>query len=109
MKSRDSVIRVLLSKNMKRGRKLLRITQAGLAEKCALSTSFIAEIELCRKFPSPEVLERIATCLNVLPYQLFLSEEQWGADNRTDMLQGVYTNLKERLHTDIDNVIDSYC
>ena len=86
----------------------MRITQAGLAEKCALSTSFIAEIELCRKFPSPEVLERIATCLNALPYQLFLSEEQWKIGDHVDLLKKVYSTLKERLHSDIDNVIDSY-
>jgi len=108
MKRKDSIIRTLLAHNMKRGRRLMNITQAELADKCMLSTSFIAEIELCRKFPSPEVLERIGKALNMLPYHLFLSEEQWKMGERGELLNGLYSSLRERLHSDIDSIIDSY-
>lgn len=93
---------------MKRGRKLMRLTQVGLAAKCLLSTSFVAEIELRRKFPSPEVLERIAHALNMLPYQLFLDEEQWKIADHVHLLRNLYSTLRDRLHTDIDSIIDTY-
>lgn len=87
---------------------MMRLTQADLAAKCMLSTSFIAEIELCHKFPSPEVLERIANGLNLLPYQLFLSEDQWRIGDHVHLLRDLYSTLRDRLHTDIDSIIDTY-
>lgn len=93
---------------MKRSRKIKRLTQADLTTACMLSTSFIAEIELCHKFPSPEVLERIAEALNLLPYQLLLSEEQWRIGDHVHLLRDLYSTLRERLHTDIDSIIDIY-
>ena len=108
MKHKNSIIRVLVSQNIKRSRKAMRLTQTALGVKCELSTSFIAEIELCRKFPSPEVLERIAKSLNLLPYQLFLSEEQWHISDHVNLLRDMYSTLRERLHTDIDSIIDTY-
>lgn len=86
----------------------MHLTQAAFAARCMLSTSFIAEIELCRKFPSPEVLERIANSLNLLPYQLFLDEAQWRIGADVHMLHDLYSTLRDRLHTDIDTIIDTY-
>jgi transcriptional regulator with XRE-family HTH domain len=64
-------IRDILANNLKDYRRKLGISQAKLAEKAEISTQYIAMIELSRQFPSPEVLDRIATALGIETYQLF--------------------------------------
>ena len=63
--------RTLLASNMKKGRRLLGITQAELAEKVGSSANYIAQIEQENKFPSPEMLERIAIALEFDNSELF--------------------------------------
>jgi len=64
-------LRKLLAFNIKENRRELGLTQEKLAEKTDLSTQYIAMIELSRKFPSPEVLERLAFALEVDTPELF--------------------------------------
>jgi len=56
---------------MKENRNKLGLSQAKLAEKAGLSTQYIAMIELKHKFPSPEILERIASALELDTPELF--------------------------------------
>ena len=49
----------------------MAITQANLAEKVGTSTHYIGQIELGNKFPTPEMLERIAAALEIDSPQLF--------------------------------------
>ena len=101
-------VRKLLAQNMKRGRKILNINQFELAARSNISPGFVAEIETCRKFPSPEVLERIANSLKLLPYQLFLTQEQWGALEQEYTMKNLHSGIRERLHSEIDNIFDPY-
>ena len=64
-------LRELLAHNIKDRRQILGITQAQLAEKVNTSTHYIGQIELQNKFPSPEMLERIASALEIDSPQLF--------------------------------------
>jgi transcriptional regulator with XRE-family HTH domain len=59
---------------MKDRRRILGITQAHLAEKVGTSTHYIGQIELGNKFPTPEMLERIAAALEIDSPQLFSME-----------------------------------
>jgi transcriptional regulator with XRE-family HTH domain len=56
---------------MKAQRHILGITQAQLAERVNTSTNYIALIESERKFPSLEMLERIAEALGIEAIALF--------------------------------------
>ena len=67
----DANIRDILARNIKENRRKNSLSQEKLAEKAGISTPFIAMIEVSRKFPSPEVLDRIAGALNIKTYQLF--------------------------------------
>ena len=67
-------LRALLAKNMKKRRKFLGISQATLAERVATSTHYISQIELKNRFPTPEMLERIAKALDIDSPQLFSTE-----------------------------------
>ena len=53
-----------------------------LAEKCGSAASYIGEIETGRKFPSVEMVDKIARALNVEPYQLFREERRGDTINR---------------------------
>ena len=61
----------MLSHNIKERRQILGITQEKLAERVETSTHYIGQIELGNKFPSPEMLERIAGALEIDSPQLF--------------------------------------
>jgi transcriptional regulator with XRE-family HTH domain len=56
---------------MRERRRILGISQAKLAEKVSTSTHYISQIEQENKFPSPEMLERIAIALEIDSPQLF--------------------------------------
>jgi len=64
-------IRSLLSNNIKKRREFLGISQATLAEKVETSTHYISQIERKTKFPSVEMLERIAVALEFDTPELF--------------------------------------
>ena len=64
-------IREILAQNMKIHRQKLGLTQPELAELANISTNFIGMIEQKRKFPAPEMLDRIAKALNIETPELF--------------------------------------
>ena len=64
-------LRALLANNIKKRRKILGFSQAKLAAKVKTSTHYIGQIEQQSKFPSPEMLERIAIALEFDSTELF--------------------------------------
>jgi transcriptional regulator with XRE-family HTH domain len=56
---------------MKVYRSGLGLSQAKLAEKVNTAPNYIALIEMCKRFPSVKILERIAAALDVDSVQLF--------------------------------------
>ena len=66
-----SSLRQILALNIKKRRYILGISQAKLAETANIATAYVAMIELEKKFPSVDVLERIAHALKIDPPELF--------------------------------------
>jgi transcriptional regulator with XRE-family HTH domain len=64
-------IREILARNLKENRRKCGVSQSKLAEMADLSTHYIAMIELSRKFPSSETLERMAAALGIETHELF--------------------------------------
>jgi len=64
-------LRDILANNLKKNRRKCGFSQAKLAEKAGISTQYIAMIELSRQFPTPDVLEQIASALGIEAYELF--------------------------------------
>jgi transcriptional regulator with XRE-family HTH domain len=94
-------IRTLLSLNIKKRRQILGISQVSLAEKVGTSTQYIGQIEQNKKFPSPEMLERIAEALGVDSPQLFSMETY-----SQDAIQQFRENLKANLEKAVDDLIN---
>lgn len=97
---------------MKKRRRDLGLSQARLAEKANTSTQYIAMIELARKFPSPEMLERIAAALEIDAPELFsLPPSPAGTLRRlheavlTDIKQAVGDALEQTIKETVEKVI----
>ena len=86
-------IREILAQNMKLHRQKLGLTQPELAEKANISTNFVGMIEQKRKFPAPEILDRIATALEIETKELF----SFSASPHTEL---------EKLHMEILTNLD---
>jgi transcriptional regulator with XRE-family HTH domain len=97
----DRVQKALIE-NMKRFRKALGYSQMRMAELCDLSTSFIAEIETGKKFPSSGSIERIATALALRPYQLFLDGDERQKKDTPQAIGKASRELKAKLGKLID-------
>ena len=64
-------IRKVLAANIKAFRRETGLTQAKLAEQAGTATHYIAMIEGCKNFPSPDMIERIATAFGKDTLDLF--------------------------------------
>jgi len=69
-------IRSILGKNIKLYRKKLDMTQEKFSEKIGCSLNHLANIEIAKKYPSPELLSSIAEHLKVKPSALFVTENE---------------------------------
>ena len=65
-------IREILAANIKENRRKKGLTQEKLAEMANMSLNYLAILELARKFPSGEMLERLAGVLEIEPHEFFL-------------------------------------
>jgi len=89
-------LRVLLSDNIKKRREKLGISQAQLAEKADTSTNYISQIEQQIKFPSVEMLERIAKALEFDSVELFYAGP-YSAEAIQHFQEGLKADFEERL------------
>jgi transcriptional regulator with XRE-family HTH domain len=64
-------IREILADNIKKYRRKYGFSQDKLAELAGISSQYLATVETCRKFPTPEVLDRLAAALNIETHELF--------------------------------------
>ncbi|GHT85377.1 hypothetical protein FACS1894137_09560 [Spirochaetia bacterium] len=92
-------LRQLLASNMKLHRARLGLSQAKLADKVDTATNYIAAMEVGRRFPSLDMLERIAYALNIDTPELFSMESV-----HIDAIQG----LHEEIIGEIAQIIAEY-
>ena len=89
-------LRALLAQNMKKRREKLGISQAKLAERVDTSTNYIAQIEQQNKFPSSEMLERIALALEFDSSELF-SIGPYPAKALKQFQEGIKKDIEDRI------------
>ena len=87
---------VLLAQNMKRYREILGISQMELAEKIGCSPTLIGKIEIMKRFPSADNLNRIAAAFKVDPADLFSKTDESEALNVVKSHQEIKEVLKRR-------------
>ena len=97
-------LRELLALNLRENRHKLGFSQANLAEKTGLSTQFIAMIELGRKFPSPESLEKLAQSLEVDTPELF-SMPPSAQEEAVKLHRAILAELSQKLGENVDRAV----
>jgi transcriptional regulator with XRE-family HTH domain len=93
-------LRHLFVENLKLYRKKEGLSQMALAERCGASIGYIAEIEFGRKFPSIEMIEKIACSLKIEPYQ-FCKNETTAADKESRETAELLRSLPDRIKREI--------
>jgi len=71
-----------------------------LAECCNTTTSYIGHIETGVKFPSMDMIEKMAEILRIEPYLFFIDRTKQNANN------SVYPKLPISMKNEINNEID---
>lgn len=71
---KETNLKNIFANNLKTRRKKLKLTQADLASKIDVSSSFITEIENGRKAPSFSNIEKIAQALDVPCWSFFIED-----------------------------------
>jgi len=101
-------LRDVLASNLKESRKKRGISQAKLAEKANITTQYIAMIEISRKFPTPEMLERIAKALEIEAHELFVVKPS--SEGAMERLHDTLVGNIERIISDaVEKAIASKC
>lgn len=96
-----------LAQNIKQFRKIRHITQEQLAEKVETSTNYIGTIEIGKKFPSPQMIERIAQALEIDSLQLFQANKNFTIENLIDT-DSLKTTLLENLSKAVDKSFKNF-
>jgi len=99
-------IKEVLARNLKMNRLKLGLTQEKMAEKAEISTHYLAMVELARKFPSANMLERIAIALEIEPHELFYMPSV--AENALEQLQeSIVSNIERVVSNAIKETLEN--
>jgi transcriptional regulator with XRE-family HTH domain len=92
-------------KNLRFYRKERKISQMAFSEMIELSPNYLNAVENGKNFPSPEVIQRIADALDIMPYELFL-ESPTKATGQTDQSSPVQElqGLKHYVERELDKI-----
>ena len=94
-------------RNLKEFRKKEGLSQMKLAEYCDTAPSYIGDIEIGRRFPSIEMIEKIAGVLKIEPYHFFKNKTENNNNSDTDNLFPLLPNsMKKQIKTQIKTQID---
>jgi len=96
-------LKQIFIQNLKEFRKKEGFSQMKLAECCNTTTSYIGHIETGVKFPSMDMIEKIAEILRIEPYLFFIDRTKQNAGN--DM-ENIYPKLPISMKNEINNEID---
>jgi transcriptional regulator with XRE-family HTH domain len=89
---------------LKENRKKCGFTQEKLAEKAGISAHYLAMVEVSKKFPTPEMLDRIAQALKIETYKLFdVSTTPEGA--LLHLEQSILNNIEQFINITIKQAI----
>jgi transcriptional regulator with XRE-family HTH domain len=101
-------IQELFIANLKRYRKAEHLSQEELAFEIDSSQTYISEIEVGKKFPSLEMVERISNILGIESWKLFQMEAQDETELGFSPPDGLCKDaLRARLNLAIDEVVDA--
>jgi len=97
----------LFINNLKKWRKIIGLSQEKLAEKCGTSHSYIRQLESGKGHPSFTFIGKIATALQIEPYQLFFDEtKKPGKSARIKHMESIQKKLIESVSNEIQDAFE---
>jgi len=90
-------IRKILALNLKENRQRSGLTQEKLAEKAGISANYLSMVEISKKFPTPEMLDRLAQALDIQTFQLF---------DPSSTPEGAILHLEQAIVANIENIVN---
>ncbi len=92
--------------NLKKYRKEKKISQMKLSEICETSTSYIGEIEIGKKFPSIEMIQKFATALEIPAYKFFMEDTDCFTisvlpEKKQDLIQHLQNEIKKIIESEL--------
>lgn len=97
-------LRSVFIANLKKYRKERNLSQLKLAELCGTSTSYIGEIEIGKKFPSVEMIQRFSEAINIQPHMFFMAEtDSYSETNDKEKKE----KMIEKLQAAIREIVES--
>ena len=88
--------------NLKEFRKKEGFSQMKLAECCNTTTSYIGHIETGLKFPSMDMIEKMAEILRIEPYLFFINRMKQDAGDSENVYPKLPVSMKNELNNEID-------
>lgn len=101
-------IRQIFIQNLKYYRKQANLSQEKLAELIGMSTTYIGSMEACKRFPTPETIDKIASALNIKSSALF--DESGSPESIKSTFKTEYSvTLKDEISKRVLKAIDEAC
>jgi len=101
-------IREILALNLRENRQKCGFTQEKLAEKAGISANYLSMVEVSKKFPTPEMLDRLANALKIETFQLFdASSTAEGA--LIHLERSIINNIKQLVKETVRETINDEC
>jgi transcriptional regulator with XRE-family HTH domain len=93
--------------NLREFRRKEGLSQMKLAEYCDTAPSYIGDIEIGRRFPSMEMIEKIAGVLKIEPYHFFKNKTEDNHDaDAENLFPRLPNSMKKQIKTQIKTQID---
>ena len=90
-------VRQVLALNLKKNRQKCGLTQEKLAEKAGISAHYLAMVEVSKKFPTPEMLDKLAQALDINTVQLF---------DFSATPEGALLHLEQSIISNIEHIVN---
>ena len=100
-------LRMTVAENIKSYRKMNNLTQMALAEKADLSVGYLHDLEAGTKWGMPETMVKLATALNVQPFQFFINDNEKPSTISSDLALLSIT-LRQDIDTKISDLLQKY-
>jgi len=97
----------IIAGNIRRVRKEMGFTQAELAENAGISSGYMCDIERSRRWPSADIITRLAEVLKMDPFQLLLPTEDSPYFDRHRTLTSFSRQVKEAFEEKMSEVFDN--
>ena len=96
-------LKKIFVQNLKDFRKKEGFSQMKFAENCNTTTSYIGHIETGRKFPSMEMIDRMAEILKIKPYLFFIDRTE--QEDTENIYPKIPISMKNEIKAQIDSTI----